>query len=349
MPKILVVGGLGIDQSLWSDVEGFRKIGYEVTYVPEFVYVCEGRKDPNKVLSDEVLKAVTDGEHDFLFWWQPKNSIWTDLLHSIRGQIPLVGHSIDDPYIQDSPNCPIDLLRQFDLMLTCCEGSIDWYNQHDIRATVGFTPCDADRHGRAQPKHDYYADFCFTATNIYPMSDFPKQLVDRCEMVREAAKIGIVKLFGPCDGRRNDWLDKAHGGFTVEEMAEYVDLECGGFLNHEETASAFASSRFTLNTHVRPDGYAYINRRVIEAMACGSCVVTDRVVGMETYLRDGIDCIMFGDLEEYVDKIRYYYTNPHVSSRIAMEGKKTALTKFDNTTLAQHVVDAIQESTDTSM
>ncbi|MGE0485912.1 MAG: glycosyltransferase [Gammaproteobacteria bacterium] len=64
-----------------------------------------------------------------------------------------------------------------------------------------------------------------------------------------------------------------------------------------------------------------ITARTFEIPATGGFMLHERNEEVEEYFTDGIDCAMFGNLDELVDKTRYYLTHRDERERIAAAGR----------------------------
>jgi hypothetical protein len=329
-PKVLVVGGLNLAESLWSIYRGFERLGCEMTYLRADVVVNE-RKVANPTLQDDLLAALDKGQN-LLFWWQPQNNATTEILDMVRARFPrpaLAGQSIDDPFAIDFWH-PDEIWKRFDLAVTCCVGSLPWYEKLGVKAIAGYPHCDATLHGAAVPTPAAACDISFVATNVYPKAQYPHVLANRIDMVTTLADLGSLHLYGYWD-RRYSW------GGSSDVLKPYYQ----GFIQYTDHPGVYAASRINLSSHVRPDGYRYLNERTVLAMASGGFVLCDRVNGMSDWLRDGHELALWSDLKELRDKAQYYLTHDDERRRIAQAGRARALSEFDNAKLAQEILSGV--------
>jgi len=65
---------------------------------------------------------------------------------------------------------------------------------------------------------------------------------------------------------------------------------------------------------------------VIEAMACGTCVITSDNGGIDDYAKDNINCLVFQrkNIDELIEKIQALFDNPELRVILAENGLKTA-------------------------
>jgi len=71
-----------------------------------------------------------------------------------------------------------------------------------------------------------------------------------------------------------------------------------------------------------------ITRRIFEGMACGKLVITDRLhkdTLLESLFEDGIDIILYDDIQDCAEQIAYYNQNPKERYKIAMNGMNKVL------------------------
>ena len=60
--------------------------------------------------------------------------------------------------------------------------------------------------------------------------------------------------------------------------------------------------------------------RTFETMASGSFLMTDNIIHIDELFQDGKHCALYDDLDDMVEKIRYYLANPKERERIDKVG-----------------------------
>lgn len=327
--RVLVVGGLNLAQSLGTMLRGFERIGCQVLYLPAAEIVPEGKR-MRADLPGELWTHAPDA--DLLYWWQPQNEDCINLVHDLRVKHPglvTAGHTLDDPFALDYHKDSY-ALSAFQVAVTCCEGSFGWYRERGCRPLLGYPPCDPELHGAARWSGEEAADIGFAATNTYPTRAYPKVLASRADIVRAVADLGQLALYGEWGAKPFDW----------GSLGENFRASFRGFRYYDDgtLSTAYASNRISLNSHVRPDGWKYLNERVTTGLASGAFMLCDRVAGIEETFADGRELALWGDLTELRSKAAYYLKHEDERKRVAACGKARALELFDNARLAERIV-----------
>lgn len=94
-----------------------------------------------------------------------------------------------------------------------------------------------------------------------------------------------------------------------------------------EAARKYAESKIVFNIAMADD----VNMRCFEVMGSKSFLLTDRVQSLDELMVDGKHCVMYGSLDEAVDKARYYLANDDEREAIANSGYKHVM--------ANHTID----------
>jgi glycosyltransferase involved in cell wall biosynthesis len=177
---------------------------------------------------------------------------------------------------------------------------------------------------------DDRCDLSFAATNVYPKDHYPEVLLGRVEMARLVASLGELHLYGEWGHRRFDW-----GGECRDDELHRCFW---GHRSYEQMASAFASSRVTLNSHVRPDGYRYLNERVTTGMASGTAMLCDRVNGIEELFTDMKEIALWSSAEELVEKAQWLLAHETERAAMAEAGRAVVLERYSNVRLAEDIL-----------
>ena len=324
--RAVICGGLKLTQSMWAVHRGFERAGCDCTYLPTDS-IRGGRKVFDEAMTGPLLNAV---EHaDLLFWWQPQHVAPTLVLKEIkrrRPELPLVMQTIDDPQMWD--NVDTDRIAAFDYAVTSCEDTPPLYRHHGVEPIVGYPPCDRDLHGKALPTVDL--DFSFVATNSYDKTLHPGVFEDRVDIVKALLPLGRLKVFGPWGPGKRGW---ARLGESLKEKVY------GGWKNYQtELPGIYAGTRINLTSHFRPASRKPFNERTISCMASGGFTLCDRIGGIEEVFADGKEIALWGDLDELVEKAKWYLSHDHHRAEVAAAGRRKALKLFDNQTLAERVL-----------
>ena len=335
-PNVIMAGGNNCTQSLWCTYQGFERAGCSVRHVPT------SRNGPGgKMLRAEGMAALMAALPDanLLYWWQPQSNMAPiEFMREIRAKFPklkTVCHSLDDPFtLDDNPGC--EVFGEFHVGITCCEGSKPWYEERGVKPMVGYPPCDRDFNGLAAPKPAEQCDLSFAATNVYPQERYPKCLADRAAMVRAVSDVGKLHLYGTWGEKGLDW-GSMHG------LSEQYRPAFKGHRAYEDMPGVYAASRINLNSHVRPDGYRYLNERITQGMSSGGFMLCDRVSGIEEIFIENLEIVLWRNLEELRDKARWWLRHEAERRCVATAGRRVALELFDNEKLARSVLTACEQ------
>lgn len=319
-PRVFLTGGRKLAQATWCIAQGFERIGCSVVYLAS--RKLETKCDPLDNAFDLFGDHVREVRPDILFWTMCKRDCPEGLiahLKTIRPEMRTVYHSFDDPCAieTDHPQEP----KQFDCAVTCCEGSIPWYERQGVKAICLYPPADQELHGKAAPVAAEQCDFSFAATTIYPKDRFPV-LADRAEIVRRVAPLGKLHLVGTWGEKNADWGSK-YGPAELKECFK-------GYRQYEEMPGVYASAAINLNSHVRPDGYRYLNERVITCMASGGFMLCDRVNGIEELFRPDVEIVTWGSLDELEEKTRWWLAHPRERAEVAAAGRSVIWQRYSN-------------------
>ena len=90
---------------------------------------------------------------------------------------------------------------------------------------------------------------------------------------------------------------------------------------HTQMPLVFAGSKINLNISLRSI-HSGIPLRVLDIMACGGFVLSNRQPEIAEYFEDGVEIAIFSSLEECMDKIDYYLAHEDERKQIAAAGRK---------------------------
>jgi hypothetical protein len=124
---------------------------------------------------------------------------------------------------------------------------------------------------------------------------------------------------------REDYLDR-----MFKEFPHFYF----GQKQFQDAAYIYAQSKIVLNLSMKKD----LNMRCFEALGSKSCLLTDRVPGMDDLgFIDGETCILFDTFDEAVEKAKYYLKNEEERTRIAEAGYQLVMNRHT----IDHRVDTI--------
>ncbi|NCC51550.1 MAG: hypothetical protein EOM20_10075 [Spartobacteria bacterium] len=150
----------------------------------------------------------------------------------------------------------------------------------------------------------------------------------RVKLLTALARRQPVDVFGD-----PEWAALGAPGLTCHPRADYP----------AQTARVYQQSRITLNIE-KVYNTASLNLRIIDAMACGSFVLTEPVDDLADFFRDGVDLALFSSARELEEKTAYYLAHPDERERIAAHGQQTVSRHFS---LRQRVDEMFRHLNDT--
>jgi len=319
--RVLICGGRRWDQAIIPIGRGFLKLGCAVRYLP--TRRAETHCDPLDKVHDVFARIMREFHPTVLFWTMCKQDCPVGLipyLREINPELRAVFHSFDDPHqiAAGPPEC----IPDFDAAITCCEGSVKWYEDQGVKAKCFWPPPCVDLHGHAVANPGERCDLSFVGTNVYPADRFPDCLAPRSDILRKIADLGKLHIYGPWGERRLDW----GGEYGVPELKSCWR----GFRRYEELPGVYAASRINLSSHVCPQGYQYLNERTVNCMGSGGFVLVDRVNGIEEIFKPGVHLDTWATLDELRTKASYWLKHEDKRQAVAAAGRQLTLRRFSN-------------------
>lgn len=118
--------------------------------------------------------------------------------------------------------------------------------------------------------------------------------------------------------------------YTASDLRAYPQLakyHKGTVDYHTQMPLVFANSRINLNSTLRSI-HSGIPLRVLDIMACGGFVLTNRQPEMDEYFEDGRELVCYDSLEDCLDKAAWYLENEDERARVADAGKRAVQERF---------------------
>jgi len=147
--------------------------------------------------------------------------------------------------------------------------------------------------------------------------DIPRQFED---------KIYDVVFFGSCIGQglRTKWIPEIAKHCKLKIFASnYQDwikmgLDAEPAVYGDEFAKKVAQSKICLQFSVDDNTWGYWSNRVGKILTQGGFLLAHYTPGMELFLKDGVE--YFRNVEECVEKIKYYLENEEKRKIVAQRG-----------------------------
>lgn len=116
-------------------------------------------------------------------------------------------------------------------------------------------------------------------------------------------------------------------GSALEDSSLLKNHHRGIVDYHKQMPIVFAHSKINLNISLRSI-HSGIPHRVLDIMACGGFVMTNRQPEIMEYFEDGRELVTFGSMEECLDKIGYYLEHDEERREIASLGHRIVKERF---------------------
>lgn len=160
---------------------------------------------------------------------------------------------------------------------------------------------------------------------------------DRCHWLAHAFD-PLAYSRGIFDIRKNAWNLDVHvskrydvcfiGHMNDENRIDHADRLFREFPNFywgnkrfHEAAEVYNQSRIVFNVSARRE----LNMRVFEALGSGAFLLTDRLPESETPFKDGVHYVMYDDMDDMIEKARYYLAHEDEREKIAAAGHSEAV------------------------
>ncbi len=114
---------------------------------------------------------------------------------------------------------------------------------------------------------------------------------------------------------------RLYTGSAANGLPELDRCNCGTVDYHTQMPLVFAGSRINLNISLRSIRSG-IPLRVLDIMACGGFVLTNRQPEVTEYFTEGVEIVTFDSMEDCVEKVRYYLAHEEERRRIAEAGRR---------------------------
>ncbi|MBD5490357.1 MAG: glycosyltransferase [Lachnospiraceae bacterium] len=147
---------------------------------------------------------------------------------------------------------------------------------------------------------------------------------------------GIMRQLSTCDssvmtdgrGTADRNLDfRLYTGSDTGKLPELNAHNHGTVDYHTQMPLVFAGSRINLNISLRSI-HSGIPLRVLDIMACGGFVLSNRQPEVTEYFEEGVEIATFGSMEECIDKVHYYLSHEEERKQIAEAGQRKVKEEF---------------------
>jgi len=245
--------------------------------------------------------------------WEHENMRFTaDTVKELKKRgIYTVYWCLDDPFFFDLHGYKHEHTKHYDCILTCCEGLLDRYKQEcgHNNVHVMYPAWDRVMWEDVEVPEEDKVDFTIIGSAY-------KKPFSRFAVGRQILRAGMkLEIYGPKD----QW-----------DVDEILIRHHKGYWDVQDMDTLYNRTRVNFTSHIRPDGFKYLNSRIFEVLGTGNFLLCDMVQGIDQIFTDGQELVLFHTLSDLVEKARYYVNNPEERNAIAQRGKKWII-KNDHT------------------
>jgi hypothetical protein len=287
-------------------VAALKKLNWVIETYPLFRYAA----DPHDRVTDymhRLMQVTLEFNPDMIVFICLE--ITTAELQRYRQQNPhryFVLYSSHDPHSWFVPE--LDLKHKaasFDLVLTSCRQSIDWYQQAGTKTTV-FTTFGGQPKSRCTQVITCDVSLCIM--NLY--EHLHDQLISRRHFLDQ------ITQHPHWSGSQPKYKFRLYGPAHFKNL--YPD-HYGGYVRVSELTRVFQTSQINLSLHTFGTYYGYVNTRSIQILAAGGLLVVDPVPGIADILQPDEECILL-DITNPIEQLEKLLTHSDRLTTIARAG-----------------------------
>ena len=144
---------------------------------------------------------------------------------------------------------------------------------------------------------------------------------ERRMLLTKLAQEGNVSGAAGMKSGGSQYTFRLYTGSDTGGIPALENCSCGTVDYHTQMPLVFAGSRINLNISLRSIRSG-IPLRVLDIMACGGFVLTNRQPEITEYFTEGVEVVTFDSMEDCVEKVRYYLAHEEERRRIAEAGRR---------------------------
>ncbi|MEQ8174246.1 MAG: glycosyltransferase [Syntrophomonadaceae bacterium] len=258
--------------------------------------------------------VVSDGG-----WWQ----FWDSLVKILAEfDIPHIYWAREDPPFFESLSLPYG--RSCRMVFTTAQECLDLYNAHGIEAHLLMFACLPSFHHRVQADPRLRSDLMFIGTNFgrFDAREVGIDIILRPLVERKLS----VKIYG-----NEWWVDASRRFFTDSNFY-------GGWLDYEQTRTAYASSKIVLGIHSVDNSPTMMSMRTFEILGCGAFYLTQWTPAIENLFENHKHLVWSKSPEETLHLAAYYLSHPEAREKIARQGQAQVYSKHTYNHRAQDML-----------
>lgn len=308
--SISLVGSFNLADGYLGAAKALRSLGHEVNFIPAHLYKSES-KDKHV---EKVIEEIRKFDSDVVLWWRGE-TISPGEMALIRSEVNgmFAIFSWDDPHQWEGGPFVVEKMKYMDVAFSCCQDSLKDYEAYGCKKSVYCLPgFDTEIHC-PEESEEHKCDISIVCTNLYDGN----QITGYSHLSRRVLLNNIIDLFPEADVRI----------YGPEELKGSFIGRYKGWIPFNESNKVFYNSKINLCTHIRPDGYLYLNERVGQIMGSGGLLFIDPVNGIEDIFNRGEECVVMdcSSNENLRNQISDVLNNNEKYDIIRENGRKKAL------------------------
>jgi len=327
--KISLVGSYNLADGYFGAAKALRGKGVEVDFVPAHFYFSESSDQH----VDKIIEDLKRQNSDVVLWWRSE-TLSEPEFYRIKKSInkKFILYSWDDPHQFESIHKNIkNKIKYFDICFTCCESSINDYLNYGCEKAVYCPPgFDPEVH---YPDEDdnYKCDISLVCTNLY----HGNSITQYHHLSRKVIMELLISQFPDLDIRI----------YGSDSLKQFFPDHYKGWVPFNESRKVFYNSKINISTHIRPDGYKYINERVTQILGSKGLLFVDDVNGINEMIGDGKECVVMDlkSVDSVKSQIEDIIMNSDKYDAVRISGNKLALEKYTWKNWAKIILDNLNE------
>ncbi len=313
-----------VSQRMW--VKGLTRLGHDVQrfsyrnimmQLSPFASKNFGRQRGKRKADECLLRHVKAYHPDIVFVLSMKyiDEVSLRLIREAAPDAIFVSRD-DDPYPDKNPD-RIAIAKETDIILLTSAG--DFLNVYKAAGIpkCAFVPnmCDPDIQYRYDVGSQWKTDLIFTGKPEHTRLDRDNV---RFDLVERFSKLPNMRIYGAFGIPRVEGLD-------------YFYALCG--------------AKIGLSINIANDERLYHSDRLINYLSCGLFTLAKRVPDSDLMFEDGVHLKYFDSADEFFELAKWYLENDTERESIALAGMHHAHQNFNCVTIAQLMLDVIENGT----
>jgi len=310
MKTISLVGSFNLADGYLGGAKALERRGHTVLFVPAAKYYHEN--DRTKMVS-LIKQDLIDQKPDVVLWWRAEH-LTAEELSDIKKKCSarFFLFSWDDPLQWEVHKEMGQKCQSLDVAFSCCMDSVVKYKNSGCDAYYCPPGFDPEIH-YPEESEEHVCDISIVCTSLYHGNEITR-------MPHASRKIILDNIINQLPG-----VDlKVYG---PEGFEHYYPKHYAGWIPFDESRKVFYNSKINISTHIRPDGYLYINERVTQILGSKGLLLVDGVRGIEEVLEhmEEQPKVVIIKHNKYIDQIKYILANYDDYKEVKERGYKKAM------------------------